>query len=107
MLLIGAFTKVHPGLSRREHKFHISLEDCHHILVEACRKGCVCVRPHVCVYHHAWKMQSAIPSEGSKNSQGLANQVESNESHLSPGGILLSMAGARPTHKGRLYVVSL
>lgn len=43
---------------------------------------CVCG----CVYCHAWKIQSAIPSESSKNCHGLANQVESSESHLSPGG---------------------
>lgn len=57
----------------------------------------------VCVYYHVWKIQSAIPSELSKNCRSLANQVESSESRLSPGGtggILLNMS----THK-RLYFV--
>lgn len=47
MLLIEAFTKVHPGLRRGKHRPYISLEDCHPILIEVCRKGrvfvCVCI----------------------------------------------------------------
>lgn len=67
---------------------------------------CVCIC--ACVCHHAWKIQYALPSEGSKDCQGLANQLGKNESHLSSGDILLNMASkGGPTHRGRLYSVSL
>lgn len=89
ILLIEAGVKVHPDFRKRERRPHlISLEDCQHISIESVGRG-VCV----CMYRPLQKMQSAIPSEGSKNSQSPANQVGSNESHLSPGGILLKWQG--------------
>lgn len=71
-----------------------------------CAWVCVCVCVGVYerdTHHHALKIQSASPSEGSKNCQGLATQVGSNESALSPGAIVCSMPWIGPTHR-RFYL---